>query len=343
MLYVLDEPSAGLHADEIVLLVEALRVLVRSGGSVLFVDHDLSLIAASDWVIELGPGGGKHGGELVFEGTPQELTQSDTKTGLALAQASSGKKSRALPKKKTKKKAQVLSVRGANEHTLREVSVEIPHQQMTLVTGPSGSGKSTLAFDVVFAEGQRRFLETLTPYARRFLPTLPRPSVDTVDGVPPSIALEQRTTRVGARSTVATVTEVAHYLRLAFAKLGTPYCPDHDQVIERRSEEELFSLLSQSKKKGALLAQAVKGRKGSYLDLFTSAAQAGIVHAVADGKRVECDKPPRLAKSKEHDIALIMKEEVPFSEITLEEFKRALTWGSGNVLLHSGKEEKLLS
>ncbi len=104
-----------------------------------------------------------------------------------------------------------------------------------MVTGPSGSGKSTLAFDVIFAEGQRRFLETLTPYARQFLPTMPRPDVDAVTGVPPSIALEQRTARAGANSTVATVTEVAHYLRLLFAKIGTPHCPDHDEPIATAS------------------------------------------------------------------------------------------------------------
>src|SRR5690606_5784027 len=131
---------------------------------------------------------------------------------------------------------------------------DIPHQKLTLVTGPSGSGKSTLAFDVVFAEGQRRFLETLTPYARRFLPSLPRPNVDAVDGVPPSIALEQRTTRVGTRSTVATITEVAHYLRLAFSKLGIPHCPEHDIPILHSTAEEILGLVHREKGKGALLA-----------------------------------------------------------------------------------------
>src|SRR5690606_27505027 len=133
----------------------------------------------------------------------------------------------------------VLRVVRAREHNLRDVSVDIPHGKLTVVTGPSGSGKSSLAFDVVFAEGQRRFLETLTPYARQFLPTLPRPDVSRVEGVPPAVALEQRMTRAGSKSTVATVTEVAHYLRLLYAKLGVPYCPDHDLPIQNLSFEEV--------------------------------------------------------------------------------------------------------
>lgn len=340
-LYVLDEPSAGLHADEIVLLVEALRVLVRSGGTVVFVDHDLSLIAAADHVIELGPGGGKHGGEVVFTGTPVALLRAKTRTGVALRET--GAVMPPAPQLKAKKGAAALSVRGASEHTLKNVSVEIPHQKLTLVTGPSGSGKSTLAFDVVFAEGQRRFLETLTPYARRFLPTMPRPRVDAVEGVPPSIALEQRTTRVGSRSTVATVTEVAHYLRLAFAKLGTPYCQDHDVPITRSSAEEVLSIIRREKGTGQLLSPVVRARKGTYVDVFTAAARAGYKWAVADGKKVSTDSPPRLTKSKDHDIDIILAENLPFRDVSLDQLKQALRWGRGAVALGIGTSVKTLS
>ncbi len=330
-LYVLDEPSAGLHADEIELLVDAFRVLVRSGGTVVFVDHDLSLIAAADWAVEMGPGGGRHGGEVVFQGPLSKLAQQKTRTGLALAEAQAGPQKQQKRPKKQARAAARLVVRGAREHTLRDVSVEIPHNQLTLVTGPSGSGKSTLAFDVIFAEGQRRFLETLTPYARHFLPTMPRPNVDAVEGVPPSIALEQRTTRMGARSTVATVTEVAHYLRLAFAKLGTPYCPDHDEAITRSSAEELLTHVTKQKGRGDLLAPVVRARKGTYLDVFTSAARAGYLWAVADGKRVSTEEPPRLAKTKEHDIDVVLKEDLKFRDLTLPELSDALRWGRGAV------------
>lgn len=343
-LYVLDEPSAGLHADEIERVVQSLRVLVRAGCSVVFVDHDLSLLSAADWVIELGPSGGARGGHLVFTGTPVQLAASETRTGQALRQARSPKESEGR-KKSTRAiaKSRALTVQGAREHSLQGIDVSIPHEKLTVVTGPSGSGKSTLAFDVIFAEGQRRFLETLTPYARRFLPTMPRPHVDTVEGVPPSIALEQRTTRIGARSTVATVTEVAHYLRLAFAKVGAPFCPDHKRPLRRMSEEALLQIARAVRGKGELCASVVRGRKGTYLDVFTSAQRGGIEWAVADGHRVSTATPPRLAKTKEHDIDLVLSSDVRFRDLTLDQLRAALRWGKGEISLKTEEGSKTLS
>ncbi len=335
-LYILDEPSAGLHKDEIDMLLGALSTLIRSGGSVMVVDHDLHLLSAAQHVIELGPGSGKDGGSLVFAGSVHELHQASTKTAQALRDSLNAvaPPRHALPRALV---APALKVEGATEHTLKNVSVSVPHQKLTLVTGPSGSGKSTLAFDVIFAEGQRRFLETLTPYARRFLPTLPRPHVNRVDGVPPAIALEQRTTRMGARSTVATVTEVAHYLRLAFAKLGTPCCPTHDVPIARRSPEELWTIVQRKPGSGMLTAPVVRGRKGSYADVFASALRAGISFAVADGKMVATEAPPKLAKTKEHDIDLVICESERFAHIKLDQLKSALRWGRGTAKLVSKK------
>src|SRR5690606_3367459 len=156
-------------------------------------------------------------------------------------------------------------------HNLRDVSVDIPHGALSVVTGPSGSGKSSLVFDVLFAEGQRRFLETLTPYARQFLPTMPKPDVDAVTCVPPSVALEQRTSRAGANSTVATVTEMAHYLRLLFAKLGEPHCPVHQLPIGSVSVTDLHDKLTRVRGRFQLLAPVVEARKGTYLEVFNAA------------------------------------------------------------------------
>ncbi|MES1185105.1 MAG: excinuclease ABC subunit A, partial [Myxococcales bacterium] len=234
-----------------------------------------------------------------------------------------------------------LSVVCAREHNLKGVSVDIPHGKLSVVTGPSGSGKSSLAFDVVFAEGQRRFLETLTPYARQFLPTMPRPDVDRVTGVPPSIALEQRTTRAGAKSTVATVTEVAHYLRLLFAKLAVLHCPDHDEAISNTTPDAVFANLKRSQAGYALLAPAVQARKGTYLDVFTAAERAGIAQAYCDGVLVKTSDPPRLAKTKEHTIDLVVVDKIDPKRLAREDFERALKHGAGSVKTRnaSGKEQ----
>ncbi len=230
-----------------------------------------------------------------------------------------------------------IRVEHAREHNLKEVSTSIPHGSLCVVTGPSGSGKSSLAFDVVFAEGQRRFMETLSPYARQFLPTLPRPDVDAVIGVPPSIALEQRTTRGGANSTVATVTEVAHYLRLLYAKVGDLHCPKCDTVVAPSSPDEIFSRLrgSGDRTKKTVYAPAVRARKGTYLDLFTAAARAGVKTARVDGTILAIDPPPRLAKTKEHTIDLITYYG-PVASLDRDTFDRTLAWGAGALRVGDG-------
>ncbi len=329
-LFVFDEPSAGLHPSEVSRVVAALDLLVRSGSSVIVVEHDLDLVSNADYVIDLGPGGGRHGGQLVAEGTPEEVANTQTRTGLALRGAPPVPAVRRSPaSKKRAPEAPALEVTRAREHNLKEVSVRVPHGSLCVITGPSGSGKSTLAFDVIFAEGQRRFLETLTPYARQFLPTMARPDVDGVSGVPPSIALEQRTARAGAKSTVATVTEVAHYLRLLFAKLGTPHCPDHGLPVEQRSVDELLEIARSQRGRLDLLAPAIEARKGVYLDLFTAAARAGITDAIVDGARVFTEDPPRLNRQREHDISLVIAAGLQPKKLTRTLLERALRWGKG--------------
>lgn len=334
-LFVLDEPSVGLHADEVGHLLAALDGLVQAGGSVIVVDHDLGVLRAADHIIDLGPGAGAQGGRVVAAGPPSAIERAETRTGAALRAAASLTASvasaavgadaahvseRPLPE---------LRVTRAREHNLREVTVRVPHRALTVVTGPSGSGKSTLAFDVIFAEGQRRFLETLTPYARHFLPALPRPRVDAVVGVPPAIALEQRTSRAGPRSTVATVTEVAHYLRLLYAKLGVPHCPDHDLPIQSRSAAEVLAAVRRLGGRGALLAPALTARKGQHLELFAAAARAGIASAICDGEPCPTGAPPRLARTREHTIELVIGEDLPLSKLDPETLERALLWGQG--------------
>jgi excinuclease ABC subunit A len=340
VLYLLDEPSAGLHGEDVARVLEALHALVDAGASVLVVDHDLDLLSSADWLVELGPGGGREGGRLVAEGTPEEVTRGSTRTGEALRKATAPAATRGpLP---AASGAPCLEVEHAREHNLADVSCQIPLGKLVVLTGPSGSGKSTLAFDVVFAEAQRRFTETLSPYARQFLPTLPRPDVERIRGLPPSVALEQRTARAGATSTVATVTEVAHYLRLLFAKLGTPHCPNDDTAIAPRSAEQLLAEARATRGPLELLAPVVRARKGTYLDVFTAAARAGVKEAICDGDRVSTDAPPRLARSREHTIDLVVWSG-PAAEIPTEAFDQALRWGQGAAKVLRGAHERLLS
>ena len=373
-LVLLDEPSAGLHADEVEHVNDALDALVKMGASVIVVDHDLDIIGAADWVIDLGPGAGVDGGRIVAEGPPDVVAKTDTRTGRALAQwmertsQSSKRRSDSAPSKKKaddgsrgaapKKKKngssatngsaatsgtsafpRAIEVLHAREHNLASVSIDVPLQKLVVVTGPSGSGKSTLAFDVIFAEGQRRFLETLTPYARQFLPTLPRPDVDRVTGVPPSIALEQRTTRAGSSSTVSTVTEVAHYLRLLYAKVGEARCPKCDVPIASRGADETYRAIREIPGSATLLAPAVVARKGTYLDVFTSAARAGIARAIADGEECSTDKPPRLDKRKEHSIDLVVYEGA-LADLDRVLYDRALAFGKGAVKVRRAPAKK---
>jgi excinuclease ABC subunit A len=335
-LFVVDEPSAGLHAQDATHVIAALHKLVDEGASVVVVEHDLDVIRACDWVIDLGPGGGPHGGRLVAEGTPEQVTASDTRTGQALRNLTGRSEDRKVFRSSDLPVPNLsIRVSHAREHNLKDVSCSIPHGQVCVVTGPSGSGKSSLAFDVVFAEGQRRFMETLTPYARQFLPTLPRPDVDSVTGVPPSIALEQRTSRGGANSTVATVTEVAHYLRLLYAKVGELHCPKCDEVVAPMSADALYERLARETGTKTVYAPAVRARKGTYLDVFTAASRAGVKTARVDGALISIEPPPRLAKAKEHTIDLIVHYG-KLATLDRETFDRALAWGAGALRIADG-------
>src|SRR5438128_2425851 len=165
---------------------------------------------------------------------------------------------------------EVISIHGAREHNLKNLSLTIPRGKFVVVTGVSGSGKSTLAFDLLFAEGQRRFLDSMNVYARQFVEQMSRPDVDLITGIPPSVSIEQRTSRGGGKSTVATVTEVYHFIRLLFARLGTQFCPDCGLAVEAQTRDELGRRLQSDVRKHGelkLLAPVVKNRKGFHTDV----------------------------------------------------------------------------
>ena len=201
-----------------------------------------------------------------------------------------------------------IGVHGAREHNLKNIDVKIPRDQMVVITGLSGSGKSTFAFDILFAEGQRRFLDSMSPYARQFVEQLEKPDVDLVTGLPPSVAIEQRVTRGGGKSTVATVTEVYHFLRLLFAKTGTQFCPDCDLPVEKQSLAAIVKQIEAATKRGVVkvLAPLVKARKGFHTEVARWAERQGFDTLYVDGSLIPIAQFTRLERFKEHTIAVVM-------------------------------------
>ncbi|MDQ6886595.1 MAG: excinuclease ABC subunit UvrA [Gemmatimonadota bacterium] len=203
---------------------------------------------------------------------------------------------------------EMLIVRGAREHNLRNIDVSIPRDRLTVITGLSGSGKSSLAFDTIYAEGQRRYVESLSAYARQFLGLMEKPDVDAIEGLSPAISIEQKSAGHNPRSTVGTVTEIYDYLRLLYARAGTPHCPTCGQPVQRQSATQIAdSILAWAPgTRIELLAPLVRGRKGEFRDLFESARKQGFIRAIVDGEQVDVSSPPKLRKQENHSISVIV-------------------------------------
>jgi excinuclease ABC subunit A len=314
-LFLFDEPTTGLHFDDVAKLLRAFRKLLAAGNSLIVIEHNLDVIRSADWIIDLGPEGGDAGGEIVATGTPDDIAAhpaSHTGKALrdyetALAPATSelaaaepqGHPSSLIPHPS-------IQVHNAREHNLKNVNVSIPRDGFTVITGVSGSGKSTLAFDLIFAEGQRRYLESLNAYARQFVEPATRPDVDAIFGIPPTVAIEQRVSRGGRKSTVATLTEIHHYLRLLFMKLGTQHCPRCAVAIEPQSPEAIAARILRDHRgsRVGLLAPLVVNRKGYYTDLAKWARGKGHTHLRVDGNFIPTQPWPRLSRFQEHTIEL---------------------------------------
>jgi excinuclease ABC subunit A len=347
-LFIFDEPTTGLHFDDIALLLRLFQRLVDCGHSIVVIEHNLEVVKCADWIVDLGPEAGDQGGEVVAAGTPEQVARvQNSHTGkflsrilgsegmlpavrgilprttqrvyaddadeftLRVAEEPPGKmpdgasRMLALPNPHTN---DAISIHGAREHNLKNIDVKIPRDQMVVVTGLSGSGKSTLAFDILFAEGQRRFLDSMSPYARQFVEQLEKPDVDLVEGLPPSVAIEQRVTRGGGKSTVATVTEVYHFLRLLFAKTGTQFCPDCDLPVEKQSLAVIVKRVESAAKRGVLkvLAPLVKARKGFHTDVAHWAERQGFDTLCVDGRLIPISQFRKLERFKEHTIDVVV-------------------------------------
>ncbi|QEG33562.1 excinuclease ABC subunit UvrA [Bythopirellula goksoeyrii] len=324
-LYLLDEPTTGLHFADIELLLKVLHEFVDAGNTVLVVEHNLDVVKTADWVIDVGPDGGKHGGEIIATGTPEQIVGMRnaecgmrnkknnsafvSPTALALAPYLNGK-SRSKPKSATRetvKQATHITVEGASEHNLRDVSVKIPRDEFTVFCGPSGSGKSSLAMDTIYAEGQRRYVESLSSYARQFVGQLQKPRVESIEGLSPAIAIEQRTTGHSPRSTVGTVTEIYDYFRILMSRLGQMYCPDCDVPVGTQSVDEVIeSLLAEPEGTKLYLMAPVELAAGQkYEELWQSLRSSGFLRVRIDDKTVELESVPEIDRRRKHKIEVI--------------------------------------
>ncbi|WP_253446324.1 excinuclease ABC subunit UvrA [Halomonas sp. Y3] len=238
-----------------------------------------------------------------------------------------------------------ILVRGARTHNLKEIDVELPRDKLIVVTGLSGSGKSSLAFDTLYAEGQRRYVESLSTYARQFLSMMEKPDVDHIEGLSPAISIEQKSTSHNPRSTVGTITEIYDYLRLLFARAGTPRCPEHGEDLEAQTVSQMVDqvLALPEGSKLMLLAPVVKGRKGEHLQLLAELRAQGFVRAMIDGQVLELDDVAPLDKNKKHDISVVVdriKVRDGLQQRLAESFETALGLSDGVAMIHFMEGER---
>ena len=238
----------------------------------------------------------------------------------------------------------VISIKGARAHNLKNISVDIPRDKLVVITGLSGSGKSSLAFDTIYAEGQRRYVESLSSYARQFLGQMDKPDVDQIDGLSPAISIDQKTTSHNPRSTVGTVTEIYDYLRLLWARVGIPHCPVCGREIRKQSVDEIVDLVCRLPEgtRMQVLSPLVRGRKGEHRDLLASARRNGFVRVRVDGEMYDLEDPPALDKKKKHTIEivvdrLIRRDTAEFRHRLSEDVETAAARGAGLVIVDCGE------
>jgi len=313
-MYLLDEPTTGLHFADIDKLLAILHRLADGGNTVVVIEHNMDVIKTADWLIDMGPEGGAAGGLEIASGTPEQMAEvSDSHTGRILAELFNGKRrsNRSCTKKSTSNGdvgLKEIEIVGARMHNLKDVDIRIPRDKMTVVSGVSGSGKSTLAFDTIYAEGQRRYVESLSAYARQFLDQMQKPKVERISGLSPAIAIEQKAPSKNPRSTVGTVTEVYDYVRALFATIGTQHCPRCGVPAGAQTIDQMVDriLAMPEDRRVVLLAPMEPHRNEGYETLLRHARQDGFARVRIDGDVIELSEEIDLDKRMRHSVEIVV-------------------------------------
>jgi excinuclease ABC subunit A len=356
-LYVLDEPTTGLHFDDVNKLLKVLHGFAEAGNTVVVIEHNLDVVKTADWIIDLGPEGGAGGGAIVAEGPPEAIARvKASHTGRALAKAlagpppiprasKAGGAAKAGGRKAAAEAAPPILVRGARQHNLKGIDVDLPRHRMTVCSGPSGSGKSSLAIDTLYAEGQRRYVESLSSYARQFLAPLQKPKVEHISGLAPAICIEQKTTSKSPRSTVGTVTEIHDYLRILFARLGQPHCPGCGTPIGTQSADEIVEKILHLPEGDRVYVMApVERRDGEeYEHLWDELRASGFSRVRVDGASQSLDAPPTLSHRRKHRVEVVVDRAVVRRKTRsrlADSVEAALDLGRGVVLVAHVEDDK---
>ncbi len=311
-LYLLDEPTTGLHFADIRLLLQVLHGFVEAGNTVLVVEHNLDVIKTADWIIDLGPEGGAEGGRIVAAGPPEEVARMPgSYTGQALAPVLGMAARPAQPRTTPPPTADgngCIRVVGAQQHNLKHVNVEIPRHRTTVCCGPSGSGKTSLAMDTIYAEGQRRYVESLSPYARQFVAQMQKPVLEHIEGLSPAIAIEQKHFGHTPRSTVGTVTEIYDYLRILYARLGQPYCPACERRVGTQTTDQIIEkiLALPAGQQVYLLAPLEADPSQNLQHVWDEVRRAGYRRVRIDGLTRDLDPLPQLERRRQYQLEVVV-------------------------------------
>jgi excinuclease ABC subunit A len=323
-LYVLDEPTTGLHFHDIKNLLEVLQELVIRGNTVLVIEHNMDVVKTADWIIDIGPEGGAMGGEVVAFGKPEEIAKLKTPTGHAIQEAlfhdveakikhaiETSKVNSKARKERRKMAIREIKVFGAEQNNLKNLNVTIPREKITVFTGPSGSGKSSLAFDTIYAEGQRRYIESLSPYARQFVKQMSKPKVSQIEGLSPAIAIEQKSHAGNPRSTVGTMTEIYDYLRVLYARIGIPHDPETGDIIKAISKDLVVErvMAYPEGNKVQILAPVEIRKTDKFEDILQKLRREGFLRIRFNGIYYDLDHEdsiPPLDRKRKNELFLII-------------------------------------